>query len=233
MPVSPELLARIKGWATTAETRADNQYEFNATEHDEGAKIEVVWFDPNQGISQVLEPVDATSIDLNAISFEGGTIAGNAPSGLYTVVTCTMDCTLESIVARLNDGVAPLTVFPITPKADDLAVVYSTGDGEAPYFAVSWNNTNPTVDDTTLVWSKDGNPIATLSSANILQRAFGYLDASGTGTRLYNTPLINIAPLAPALVSGLAEELPPGEYEVDLYVNGALEGVQTIMVGTP
>ena len=236
--VESAFLDRLLQSSVPASRGADLQIPVGDAELDQ---VVVVRIDRLTNLPHIVGSASPNDI-INGANFDLGIIADDTPSGLYLVAGCSGDCSsmtateqLDSILAGIDQGASLLTSFVIESKIADLEISLQKGSvGASRFLDVRWNNTSPaTSDDITLAWSKDGKPIAALSNANPLQRVFGYLDASGDGTRLYNTPLINIAPLAPVLVPGLAADLPSGEYQVDLYVNGALEGVQTIHVGTP
>jgi hypothetical protein len=163
-----------------------------------------------------------------------GVVPDNAPSGLFVAVPCTGECgDPEAALAAIGTGTTPWAAYKIEPKISDLQLTPATaGAGVAEHIDLSWLNADsaPT-DQITIVWSKDGETIAEWSDTNPLQRTFGFLEPTRDGTRLYNTPLVNVAPLLPDLMPGLASDLPAGEYGVDVYINGALEGAETVALG--
>ena len=235
MPVPPYLLEKLNQEAILA-PRGDDLVFTAPSEVPSGIQV-VVLINPLTGISEIVGRGDAQTIFREG-NLDLGRVPDDAPAGIYYVASCGEGCsTLDTdqqlgwLLEKAAEDKISLTSFAIAPKVTELEVQL-TNAGTA--LAVRWDNASPANgDDIALVWSKDGESSAVLSGVNPLQQIFGYLDASGIGTRIYNTPLINIAPLAPAFAPELAEELSPGTYQVDLYVNGALEGVQRIVVDAP
>lgn len=231
-----ELLDTLRAMSIEMKRETLFQIPYDVDTLESENKLVVVLIDMLQGEAEILAILDSADYAIDGETLDIGSIPNNAAAGIYLLNQCPGDCASENLEDFLNDTVYDAvegTVFArpvlIPPKTKELDTVVQTVDsGAAPYIGVTWQNTYPGIDNIELVWSEDGNVIATYS-----EQIFGYLDASGTGTRLYNTPLINIAPLAPAFAPELAEELPPGTYQVDLYVNSALEGVQTIVVDAP
>ncbi|MFN8468425.1 MAG: hypothetical protein U0X20_22900 [Caldilineaceae bacterium] len=231
MPVADALRDYIETTAVQVERGATTSLGMDVMALAPGTKLGIVWMDPINNAALLL---GTPTVEQYAADGGLGTIQDTTPSGYYVVVPCAGACdSLNSVLTTLGQPDAKWEALEVPTKISDLSVAPQVGDtATADHLDLAWKYAEAAPDDKiAVVWSKEGKEIAELSDGNLLQKTLGFLDSNRLGTRLYNTPLIGVAPLLPDVAPGLAEALPPGAYQVEVFVNGALEAVGQANVG--
>lgn len=175
--------------------------------------------------------------DSGRIIIDGGSIPGYAPTGGYLLAGCQLEqCDSTTVVENIKKSGIAIEAFRLEPRLADITVNEEVAFGGAAVDHLNAGWVDPLAspsDIVKVVWYKDGEGLVEYENGVLSESIdlFRFLDTDRQGVELYQPTIVtSIAPGLPRYLP-VYPTLEPGDYTVEVYLNGVLEASKDVNVG--